>query len=97
MVLWVYVDDQEAKTGWRNLVAGGSVAVLLRRRWRTGTASALRADQDPRAVADGLRRSTERFPRTAKRLGLPAYDPAGTTAPSSTVLVRIELEDDREG
>jgi deazaflavin-dependent oxidoreductase (nitroreductase family) len=96
--LWVYVGDEAAKTWWRNLVGGGDVEVLLRRRRRTGTARALLAAEDPRAVAAGLRRYVERFPGTAKRLGVPAGGPAALVAVvPSTVVVHIELDDVRGG
>jgi deazaflavin-dependent oxidoreductase (nitroreductase family) len=91
-VLWVYVGDDAVKTWWRNLLGGAKVQVLLRRSIHTGTAVALRQADDPELVAQGLRRYNQRFPRTARRLGIPTDDPRQPRdGAANMVMVRIEL------
>jgi deazaflavin-dependent oxidoreductase (nitroreductase family) len=97
-VLWVYVGSEATKTWWRNLTGGGDVEVLLRRQVHAGVARALLPAKDPRAVADGLRRYVDRFPGTAKRLGLPAGDTAALSeAAARSVVVRVTLNEDGPG
>jgi hypothetical protein len=92
MVLWVYVGDETAKTWWRNVWGGAKVQILLRRRIQTGVAFALRHADEPELVQEGLHRYSQRFPRTARRLGIPTDEEQrlGNGA-SNTVMVRIEL------
>jgi hypothetical protein len=95
-VLWVYVGPDTAKTWWRNLLGGADVELLLRGRACAGTAVALVSAEHPQAVEHGLRRYVDRFPSVAKRLGVPAGDATAlTVAAARTVIVRIELSDDR--
>jgi deazaflavin-dependent oxidoreductase (nitroreductase family) len=93
--LWVYVGDEAAKTWWRNLLGGAKVQVLLRRDLRAGRGVALRQAHERELVEEGLRRYIERFPRTARRLGIDVEDAQRTGARGSeTVMVRIRLTSD---
>jgi hypothetical protein len=91
-VLWVYVGDDAVKTWWRNLLGGAEVQVLLRRRIQAGVAVALRHGDEPELVQEGLHRYSQRFPRTARRLGIPTdVERRLSEGASDTVMVRIEL------
>jgi deazaflavin-dependent oxidoreductase (nitroreductase family) len=93
--LWVYVGDEAAKTWWRNLLGGAKVQVLLRRDLRAAAGIALRQAHERELVEEGLRRYTERFPRTARRLDIHVDDAHGIGARGSeTVMVRIRLTSD---
>lgn len=96
--LWVMSGGGEEKTWWRNLVGGGPVEVLLRRRVRTGRGVTFTHREQPEIVEQGLRRYIERFPGMAKRLGLPPGDRAAfARTAEETVIVRIQLEARRPG
>jgi hypothetical protein len=90
--LWVIAGEASAKTWWRNLAGGAPVEVLLRRRVRAGRAVAATPVADPELVEEGLRRYAERFPGTAKRLGIDGAEPAALRRVAArTVVVRVEL------
>lgn len=92
--LWVLAGDAERKTWWRNLVGGADVRVVLRHRERTGRGVAYTYDEHPQLVELGLRRYVDRFPGTARRLGLPPGDrDALSRAAARTVIVRVHLDD----
>jgi NADPH:quinone reductase len=84
--LWIYVGDGADKTWWRNLTSPALVHVLLRRTMNVGTAQALQGPIASEAVAEGLRHYRARYPKMARRSGLPDTD---------TVLVRVDLHPDR--
>lgn len=92
-VLWVYVGNSEKKSWWRNLEQEARVQVQLRGQERTGRGVAYSHDRQPDVVADGLRRYVHRFPRTAKRLGIPpGDDEALAQAVARSTIVQIHLE-----
>lgn len=93
-VLWVLVGSSDEKTWWRNLSGGAPVEILLRRRTRKGIGEAFTHEEHPEVVDEGLRRYVERFPGTAKRLGLAGDDrEAAASAREKQTIVRIRLED----
>lgn len=92
--LWVLSGAGEEKTWWRNLVGGGQVEILLRRRVRGGRGVVFKHEEQPEIVEQGLRRYIQRFPGTAKRLGIPSDDrEAFLRSARESVIVRIELQD----
>jgi hypothetical protein len=91
-VLWILVGASEQKTWWRNLIGGGRVEVVLRRRVRTGHGRAHTYSEQPEVVEEGLRRYVERFPGTARFLRVRDEQGFARVAARS-VVVRIQLQD----
>jgi deazaflavin-dependent oxidoreductase (nitroreductase family) len=93
-VLWVLVGRSEEKTWWRNLLGGGRVEVVLRRRVHRGHGQAHTHSQQPEFVEEGMRRYAQRFPHMAKGLGVSANDERGVArAAAGAAVVRIHLEE----
>jgi len=91
--LYIVAAQPDRKVWWRNLQQPARVRLHLQGRDVEGTAT---ATSDPEAVAAGLGRYLERYPKAAKPLGV-RLDASGTphathTAAHPLVLVAVHLD-----
>jgi hypothetical protein len=91
--LYIVAAQPDRKLWWRNLQQPARVRLHLQGRDVEGTAT---ATSDPEAVADGLGRYLERYPKATKPLGI-RLDASGTphgtpTAAHPLVLVVVHLD-----
>jgi deazaflavin-dependent oxidoreductase (nitroreductase family) len=70
--LWIFCQQAERKSWWRNLREKSDVTVWLRGRQQPAAAQLLDGCSDSERAMSGLAVWLRRYPRAARRLGMPA-------------------------